>query len=407
MKGGVTRMNDSLNNTIVIGVALLVSSVLFVPRLRHARSWTATVTPLASIIGSGFLVLAPLLDRSFGVAAGPMMLALCGVAYLFGWAIRHNIASYDQMQAPPAFVVPLERLASAGLAFAYVVSVTYYLNLFGSFGVKLTPFDEPVYGRALATAVLGFIGWFGAWKGLKGLEGLETWAVSLKLAIIAGLLAGLGVFFAELASQSALVFPPVSVTGWPAFTLAFGMMITVQGFETSRYLGSEYSAQERIRSMRHAQWLATAIYIVYVGLSSFVFDPASIETSETAVIDMSRAIASALPVMLVAAALAAQFSAAIADTVGCGGMTEGATRKRIPESWAYIGVAVIGIALTWMADIFQIIALASRAFAFYYTLQCAIAAVFAWAGGRRTKACAFAALGVLGALVVLFGRAVE
>lgn len=400
-------MSSSINNAVVIAVALLAGAVLFLPRLRHARSWTATVTPLASIIGSGFLVLAPLLDRSFGVAAGPMMLALCVVAYLFGWVIRCNIACYDEVKSPPAAILTLERLASAALAFAYVVSVTYYLNLFGSFGVKLTPFNEPIYGRLLATAVLAFIGVFGVSKGLKGLEGLETWAVSLKLSIIAGLLAGLGVYFAESASQSELVFPPVSVTGWPAFTLAFGMMITVQGFETSRYLGSEYPAQERIRSMRHAQWLATAIYLVYVSLSSFVFRTAEIETSETAVIDMSHMIASVLPVLLVAAAIAAQFSAAIADTVGCGGMIEDVSSHRIRESWAYAGVAAIGIALTWAADIFQIIALASRAFAFYYFLQCAVAVVFAWSAGRRVKACCFTALGALGVVIVLFGRPVE
>ncbi len=400
-------MRDSLYDAIVLGVTLLVGAVLVLPRLRGARAWTATVTPLASIIGSGFLVLAPLLDKHFGVMAAPVMLSLCTVAYLFGGAIRHNIAHYDRSERQPDAIVALERLASIALSFAYVVSVTYYLNLFGSFGVALTPFDEPVYGRSLATIVLGFIALIGALRGLEGLEGLETWVVSLKLAIIAGLLAGLVLYFAETAWHSALLFPPVSETGWRAVTLAFGMMITVQGFETSRYLGSEYSARERIHSMRHAQWLATAIYLVYVGLSSFVFDPAAIETSETAVIDMSRSIASVLPVLLVAAALAAQFSAAIADTVGCGGMTEGATGSRIPEAWAYIGVAAIGIALTWATDIFQIIALASRAFALYYALQCAIAALFAWETGRRPTAFSFAALGVLGLLAVFFGRAVE
>lgn len=400
-------MNAHLDDAIVLAATLIVGAILFLPRLRHARSWTATVTPLASIIGSGFLVLAPLLDKRFGVAAAPVMLALCAVAYLFGGAIRHNIAHTDGSERLPPAVVGLERMASIALAFAYVVSVTYYLNLFGSFGVALTPFDEPVYGRALATLALAFIALFGAWQGLSGLEGLETWVVSLKLAIIAGLLAGLGVYFAEKALDSALLHPPVSETGWPAVTLAFGMLITVQGFETSRYLGSEYSAEERIRSMRHAQWLATAIYIVYVGLSSFVFDPATIETRETAVIDMSRAIASVLPVLLVAAALAAQFSAAVADTVGCGGMTEDATGHRIPESWAYIGVAASGIALTWATDIFEIIALASRAFALYYALQCAIAVRFAWQAGRRPKALWFAALGALAVLAVCFGRAVE
>ena len=400
-------MDFSANNAIVVAGSAIAAAILFRPRLRHAKMWTATVTPLASIIGSGFLVLAPLLDRSFGVAAGPMMLALCIAAYLFGWAIRHNIMCHDRVEQLPVAIVTLERLSSAALAFAYVISVTYYLNLFGSFGVKLTVFDEPVFGRGLTTAVLAFIGGFGVIKGLKGLEKLETWAVSLKLAIIFGLLAGLFVYFGEQAYDGALKQPPIGVTGWPAVTLAFGMIITVQGFETSRYLGSEYTARERVRSMRWAQWLATAIYVVYVSLTSFLFDPTAIKTSETAVIDMSRVIATVLPVMLVAAALAAQFSAAIADTMGCGGMTEDVSHRRIRESWAYVGVAIIGIAITWVADIFEIIALASRAFAIYYFLQCAVAVVFAWSEGRRFKAGGFAALFALGVLIVLFGRVVE
>ncbi len=63
-------------------------------------------------------------------------------------------------------------------------------------------------------------------------------------------------------------------------------------------------------------------------------------------------------------------------------------------------MAGAGVALTWAADVFQIIALASRAFAAYYALQCAVAARVA---GRRRPlpALAFAvlALACLGAAV--------
>ncbi|MEK9751843.1 MAG: hypothetical protein VW338_01335 [Rhodospirillaceae bacterium] len=37
---------------------------------------------------------------------------------------------------------------------------------------------------------------------------------------------------------------------WRAMTLGFGLIVTVQGFETSRYLGDEYDATTRNRSMR-------------------------------------------------------------------------------------------------------------------------------------------------------------
>ena len=47
---------------IIIVVALMLAAYLaFSKRLSTSSSWKATVTPLASIMGSGFLVSAPLL----------------------------------------------------------------------------------------------------------------------------------------------------------------------------------------------------------------------------------------------------------------------------------------------------------------------------------------------------------
>jgi hypothetical protein len=65
------------------------------------------------------------------------------------------------------------------------------------------------------------------------------------------------------------------------------------------------------------------------------------------------------------------------------------------------------VALTWWADVFDIIAYASRAFAIYYMLQAAIAAVTAWNANARTRSAGFAALAAIGAAIVVFGRAVE
>ena len=54
-------------NAVIIIVALLVGAYLaFSKRLAASSSWKATVTPLASIMGSGFLVSAPLLGGIVG-----------------------------------------------------------------------------------------------------------------------------------------------------------------------------------------------------------------------------------------------------------------------------------------------------------------------------------------------------
>ncbi|NBX09831.1 MAG: hypothetical protein EBR05_08465, partial [Marivivens sp.] len=123
--------------TIVI-VTVLAGAVLFYPKLSRAAGWRATVTPLASIIGSGFLVLGPVLDDSFGAFAPLVMLGLCAVAYAFGGAIRANIRDIDTNPARGRGIARLETVASWLLAGAYFISVAYYLNLFGAFAATLT-----------------------------------------------------------------------------------------------------------------------------------------------------------------------------------------------------------------------------------------------------------------------------
>jgi sugar phosphate permease len=61
--------------------------------------------------------------------------------------------------------------------------------------------------------------------------------------------------------------------------------------------------------------------------------------------------------------------------------------------------------LTWSANVFQIIAYASRAFALYYAIQAAIAATHA--DLSRPKRLAYAALSALGVAITLLGTSVE
>ena len=49
------------------------------------------------------------------------------------------------------------------------------------------------------------------------------------------------------------------------------------------------------------------------------------------------------------------------------------THGNLKPKWGCILVGGGAIALTWSANTFEILALASRAFAFYYMLQCLVA----------------------------------
>jgi hypothetical protein len=54
-------------SVVIAGVALLLGGYLaFSPCMAASSRWKATATPLASIIGSGFLVSAPLLGGLVG-----------------------------------------------------------------------------------------------------------------------------------------------------------------------------------------------------------------------------------------------------------------------------------------------------------------------------------------------------
>jgi len=366
------------------------------------------ITPLASIIGSGFLVLGPILNASYGKFAPLVLLALCGIAYLFGNAIRFNIAALESDTPRPLLTRRIETLASWLLSFAYVISVAYYLNLLGAFAVRLTPFDTPINARLLTSSVFILILIVGWTRGFATLERMEQFSVGIKLAIIAGLLVGMAFYFSSRATGGALLLNPPTLTGWPALTLVFGLLITVQGFETSRYLEETYDAPTRIRSMKHAQWLSTLIYIIYIVLLAYVFAPDALNLSETAIIDMMEIVAPILPVLLIIAALSAQFSAAIADTSGAGGLIEELTAHRMHSRHAYAVLVAAGLLLTWAADLFQIISYASRAFALYYGVQAAIAATTAANMPRlRNAQWLYAGLAVLGLVIAIFGRAIE
>jgi len=349
--------------------------------------------------------------------------------------VRFNIASIDEAEKHAesyAHLVPhdtvqgesgsddarirreriLETAASWCLAFAYIISVGYYLNLFGAFAVSLTPFDNKTAAKVVTSAIFLLIlvvGWF--W-GFKALERMEQLSVGVKLAIITGLLVGLADYFRRQVLADQMVFGDPTIHGWEAIFTAFGLIVTVQGFETSRYLEESYDARTRIRSMRLAQALSTLIYMAYIGLIAYVFAPSEVELTETSIIDMMRVVAPILPGLLVAAALSAQFSAAVADTSGSGGLLTELTGGKLSPRKSYALLVGLGLALTWTANLFEIISYASRAFAAYYALQSLLAAVTAW--DRRgeislgkLRAASVMALAALGVAIAVLGIPVE
>lgn len=404
------------NFTLFDGLLVLLSTGIAVamlrPRVRDAPFWRATVTPLASIIGSGFLVVVPLLAGIAGPLSIVAIGAIIALSFWLGAAVRYNILHDGRTPEPGSgrIVTVLERFSDLALAAAYVISITFYVRLMCSFLLTGVHTHSDFNANVLATSVLAFIGIYGWRRGLLGLERLEAYSVTIKLAIIAALLVGLAWHdIGHGDDLSRLPMPDTSL--WDTVCQLAGMVLIVQGFETSKYLDAQYDAPLRARSMRLAQWVAGVIYLAFVVLAMPLMAPLAHQSpDETAIIHLSASITLVLPVMLVVAAAMSQFSAAIADTIGAGGVVENEVRGRISCQWCYPMITALAIVLVWTANIFEVIALASRAFAFYYMLQALLAARLASRRAEQARhawvTAGFLALALAMLFVVIFAEPV-
>ncbi|WP_084396706.1 hypothetical protein [Henriciella aquimarina] len=394
---------------VLIAASIAFAVYFFRPRMLGSNFWRATVTPLASIVGSGFLIAGPILYDAAGTMAWLAMLGLCGLAYLFGAAVRENILHIEDAQRTPlqGFVNEAAGLVLAG---AYFISVAYYLNLFAAFGLRLGDITDPFIIRIVATSAIAAIGATGAFGGLGALESLEVGTVGLKLSVIGGLLVTMALAAAAtwLSGESFPQHEFAAQRGWDEIRTILGLVVLVQGFETSRYLGGKYDAEMRVRTMRRAQWIAMGIYVVFITLFLPYFTgEVKGEGAETAIIDMLAPLSIAVTPLLIAAALASQSSAAIADTNGAGGLIAEASRRRVPVKAAYLLTAAVAIVMTWGFHIFEIITWASRAFVAYYALQAFLASSAAAQRGAWAKAGLYGAACLLAVTIIFVAKPAE
>lgn len=398
-----------LNNLIAVTITALVLFFLFQRRMRRSPTWHATVTPLASIIGSGFLVSAPLLLLATGRWAVIVMLLIVLVAYLIGASLRFNILHVEPIlgTAPAkSWVNRIETISRPILGVAYIISVAFYLKLLSAFALRGFGHENLIIENMLSTAILLTIGILGKYKGLSILEFMETYSVNIKLSIIAAILVTFLFHNAELMASGQWVLSIMPQDGgWSGVRKVLGMLIIIQGFETSRYLSEAYSPEKRIQTMRYAQWISGGIYVAFVAVAMIVFE--GIHTiTETTIINLCHIVAPILPTLLVFAAIMSQFSAAIADTVGSGGLLCEATHGGISVRSSYLAITLIGVALTWLTNIYEIIVIASKAFAIYYGLEVFLTLIVlkqTQHPNRCLKLLAYSALLLLLIAVILFG----
>lgn len=397
---------------LALVIAIGVTLALTFARFARTDGWRATVTPLASIIGSGFLICGPLLAREFGSAALLAMAALLAIAYAAGWVIRFNIVHVEEYLAGAAFndaIAWTARLTQGVLALAYAVSVAYYLKLLAEFSLKplaIDPASRPLAANVIVTVIIAALTLLALGGSLRKVEHVAHGTVSLKIGIIAGLLVALAIAWVSKGLADPL--PPARVS-WASVPMLLGLIITVQGFETSRYLGHDYPAALRIRTMRRAQWIASAIYLAFIALLTPFLTRAAATEGVAGILDIMELIAPALGLFVLAGAVSSQLSAAVADSIGSGGLVNEVSRRRISVPLAFTLAGALAVLVVWLTDPFEVVALSSRAFALFYAMQCVLALMVSVRRGAGSLAqrCGFLAIGVICLVAVFVGAPAE
>ncbi len=341
------------------------------------KKYESLITPLASIFGSGFLVIAPILASVAGKYAVIAMIVICITAYAVGGVIRYNIKNVEptiENDKASKLTLMLEQVSDIVLVPAYVISITLYLKILASFLLDPFNLDTHFYESVVVTVILLVILAVSLFKGLDTLNFLEKYALLITIVIMLVLLVFYFKYDTRYLSEGFTWIKP-NRSLFDKIRVIAGTLIVVQGFETTRYQGYKYDATTRINACKNSQLISTAVYIVFVLLATpimFNIDlTGAISTNK--LIDLTRVAAPVLVIPLIIAAIFSQFSAAVADCFGASGNIAEITKNKFTVKKSSIAIIICALVLTWIVQSGRVVTLASQAFALYYLVQCLIA----------------------------------
>ncbi len=372
--------------------------------MSRGRVLRATVTPLASILGSGLLIIVPVLETTLGGAAVLGAVGVTVLAWLVGSAIRHNVATVEPLAGLgqlDTVTARLDRISDGVIVVAYVISVALYLRIMAQYLIAyVTPESHPLEERMIAVAAVLVIVAVGIARGFAGLDRLDMVSLIAVLVLTTVLGGALVVHDSvELVTGRGLSLPPVPSHSVLTTVLVLGgIVITVQGFETVRYLGDVFDGPTRIWASRVAQLVAGSIYIGFVAAATPNMGLGTPAGGDRTLLDITDRVAPVLALPLALSAVLSQFSAAVADTAAADGNLRGLS-ARAHGAGAYLVSGVAAAALAATVPTYTIVAIASRAFAAYYACQ-AVVALRTCHGVRRKVG--YGALAALMAAITLF-----
>ncbi len=331
---------------------------------------------MASILGSGLLIIVPVLEGVLGALAIVGVALVSATAWWVGSAVRHNIAVIEPLQESGELDHLTERLDRVGdgvIVVAYVISVALYLRIMAEYVFDYAGWGGTGAEKVLACLAVVVIVGLGILRGFAGLERLDDVTVGAVVILTTVLGGTLLVHAGQELRSGGLDLPPVPDTStWQLLLILGGIVITVQGFETVRYLRDEYDGPTRIWASRVAQLAAAVLYLGFVSVATPFMGLGTDAGADKTLLDITSRVAPWLALPLVLSAVLSQFSAAVADTAAAdGNLTMLSSWMKGARSYLVSGVAAVALAAT--VGTFTIIAVASRAFAVYYAIQAVLA----------------------------------
>ena len=145
-------------------------------------------------LGSGFLVIVPILNAAVGPYSVVAMAASAPSPYAMGSVIRFNIRHAEPLLADGTIsdrAARHERLANLALVLAYAISVCLYIHILAAFLLGGLGINTPFRENLVCVIIIAAIGVMGRLRGLDMLLVMERWALQITGLLDSGTAGGL------------------------------------------------------------------------------------------------------------------------------------------------------------------------------------------------------------------------
>jgi hypothetical protein len=158
--------------------------------------------------------------------------------------------------------------------------------------------------------------------------------------------------------------------------------------------------------MRRAQYIAAIAFITLLASTLLLYSQVRPEADATAVFAISGHVNAFLPWLLLVAAIGSQLSAIVNASSSRSDLLLEATHNSIPRKYTFLILLIPASLIVVFTDVTDAVAVASRVFAGYFTIQAGLAGFLAVRARSWLAVAGFAVIGIVMAFIMVFGLAI-